>query len=109
MATEPTRQLTYKATPAKANREKTALAAQTSHPASRAARGTFGSFGHERTQKLLPLQLPFSAQNRYTVEAPSGKRKILRRGAGGRAPAINDPAAAPPRGKIEETAAFATS
>ena len=83
-------------------------AAQTSHPASCAARGTFGSFGR-RTQKLLPLQLPFSAQNRYTVEAPSGKRKILRRGAGGRAPAINDPAAAPPRGKIEETAAFATS
>ncbi|HJG28311.1 MAG TPA: hypothetical protein K8V20_06665, partial [Subdoligranulum variabile] len=31
-------------------------------------------------------QLPFSAQNRYTVEAPSGKRKILRRGRRGPGP-----------------------
>ena len=60
-------------------------------------------------RNCCPCNYRFPPKTAILYKRRQESAKSCAGGAGGRAPAIDDPAAAPPRGKIEETAAFATS
>ena len=70
---------------------------------------TLWFFRSKEHRNCCPCNYRFPPKTAILYKRRQESAKSCAGGAGGRAPAINDPAAAPPRGNIEETAAFATS